>query len=104
MVSESFVRRYWPNADPIGKTFEIRAQNRTVVGVVGDIKVRGLERTNEPQVYIPAKQPPDEGLGDLYVPKDLVIRSPRQRARAPPGRSRDRPSGGSASSRCPTCG
>jgi predicted permease len=78
VVSESFVQRYWPNADPIGKTFEIRWQTRTVVGVVGDIMVRGLERTSEPQVYIPAKQPPDSGLGSLYVPKDLVIRAPRQ--------------------------
>jgi predicted permease len=78
VVSESFVERYWPETDPIGKTFEIRQQMRTVVGVVGDIKVRGLERTNEPQVYIPAKQPPDSGLGGLYVPKDLVIRAPRQ--------------------------
>jgi predicted permease len=78
VVSESFVQRYWPNTDPIGKTFAIRSQTRTVVGVVGDIKVRGLERTSEPQVYIPAKQPPDSGLGGLYVPKDLVIRAPRQ--------------------------
>jgi predicted permease len=78
VVSESFVQRYWPNTDPIGKTFEIRSQTRTVVGVVGDIMVRGLERTSEPQVYIPAKQSPDSGLGGLYVPKDLVIRAPRQ--------------------------
>jgi hypothetical protein len=78
VVSESFVQHYWPNSDPIGKTFEIRSQSRTVVGVVGDIKVRGLERSNEPQVYIPAQQPPDRGLGGLYVPKDLVIRAPRQ--------------------------
>ena len=40
--------------------------------------VRGLERSSEPQVYIPAKQPPDSGLGGLYVPKDLVVRAPRQ--------------------------
>ncbi|HEU4994612.1 MAG TPA: ABC transporter permease [Gemmatimonadaceae bacterium] len=82
VVSESFVDRYWPNArnraDALGKTFEIRGQNRAIVGVVADIKVRGLERTAEPQVYVPAKQPPDGGLGGLYVPKDLVIRAPRQ--------------------------
>lgn len=78
VVSESFVERYWPNEDPIGKTFAIRDQNRMVVGVVRDIMVRGLERTSEPQVYIPAKQPPEDGLGGLYVPKDLVIRAPRQ--------------------------
>jgi hypothetical protein len=76
VVSESFVQRYWPNADPLGKTLEIRNQNRTVVGVVGDIKVRGLERSNEPQVYVPANQPPDS-LGALYIPKDLVIRTSR---------------------------
>ena len=78
VVSESFVQHYWPNEDPIGRTFEIREQSRTVVGVVADIKVRGLERSNEPQVYIPARQPPDDGLGGLYVPKDLVIRAPTQ--------------------------
>jgi predicted permease len=78
VVSESFVERYWPGETAIGKTFQIRDQNRTVVGVVSDIKVRGLERSNEPQVYIPARQPPDSGLGELYVPKDLVIRAPAQ--------------------------
>jgi predicted permease len=76
VVSESFVQRYWPDADPLGKTLEIRNQIRTVVGVVRDIKVRGLERETEPQVYVPANQPPDS-LGGLYVPKDLVIRASR---------------------------
>ena len=78
VVSQSFVDHYWPNTDAIGKTFEIRSQTRTVVGVVRDIMVRGLERTSEPQVYIPAKQPPETGLGGLYVPKDLVILAPGQ--------------------------
>lgn len=73
IVSESFVQQYWPGGDPIGRTFVIRAQQRTIVGVVADIKVRGLERTNEPQIYLPAMQP-YEGVGGIYVPKDLVIR------------------------------
>jgi predicted permease len=75
VVSESFVDEYWPGEDALGKTFTIRGQLRTIVGVVGDVKTRGLERTSEPQVYIPANQPPDVGLGSLYVPKDLVIRT-----------------------------
>jgi predicted permease len=78
VVSESFVQKYWPNEDGIGKTFEVREQLRTIVGIVGDIKTRGLERTNEPQIYLPAKQPPPQGLGGLYIPKDLVIRAPTQ--------------------------
>jgi ABC-type antimicrobial peptide transport system permease subunit len=47
---------------------------RTVVGVVGDIRVRGLERESEPQVYMPASQQRD-GQQAFYAPKDLVIRS-----------------------------
>ena len=53
VVSESFVRRYWPDADPIGRSFTMAMSERTVVGVVADIRVRGLERPSEPQVYLP---------------------------------------------------
>jgi len=74
VVSESFVRAYWPNDLPIGKTFRVRGQEHTVVGVVRDIKVRGLERTNEPQLYLAAAQAPG-ALGVLYIPKALVIRA-----------------------------
>lgn len=74
VVSESFVRRYWPSGDPLGRTFNISFFDRKVVGVVGDIHVRGLERSSEPQVYLPNKQIPD-GWMPWYAPKDLVIRT-----------------------------
>lgn len=73
VVSESFVERYWPGEDPIGKTFRHRGRTRTVVGVVGDVKVRGLERTSEPQLYVPAAQAPED-FPPIFDPKDLVIR------------------------------
>jgi putative ABC transport system permease protein len=73
VVSASFAERYWPGQDPIGKTFGHRGQTRTVVGVVGDVRVRGLERSNEPQIYLPAAQTPD-GMPANFDPKDLVIR------------------------------
>ena len=73
VVSASFVSRYWPGQDPIGKTFGHRGQTRTVVGVVGDVKVRGLERTSEPQIYLPAAQMPKD-FPAVFDPKDLVIR------------------------------
>lgn len=72
VVSRSFVRQHWPDADPIGQTFFIAFQTRTVVGVVGDVRVRGLERESEPQVYLPAAQMPDNSLIG-YTPKDLVV-------------------------------
>ena len=74
IVSESFVTRYWPGQDAIGRPFKLAFSDRTIVGVVGDIRVRGLERTSEPQVYLPARQQPDNSF-IFYVPKDLVIRA-----------------------------
>ena len=73
VVSASFVERYWPGQDPIGKMFRHRGQTRTVVGVVGDVRVRGLERNSEPQMYLPAPQVAD-GSPAIFDPKDLVIR------------------------------
>jgi predicted permease len=74
VVSESFVRRYWPDEDPLGQRFRFGLQDRTIVGVVGDIRVRGIEQTSEPQVYLPYQQVPDGSLIG-YTPKDLVVRS-----------------------------
>jgi putative ABC transport system permease protein len=74
VVSESFVERYWPNDEPIGKTFATRGQTFAVVGVVPDIHVRGLERTSEPQLYTAAAQGGSQ-VGTLQVPKDLIIRA-----------------------------
>ena len=74
VVSESFVDRYWPGQDVVGKTFHFGMRERTIVGVVGNVRVRGLERESEPQVYLPYRQQPDGGLWG-YTPKDLVIAS-----------------------------
>jgi putative ABC transport system permease protein len=73
LVSQSFVRRYWPEENPLGRHIEIGNHERTVIGVVGDIRVRGLERTSEPQVYLSWQQ--DDSVSAWYAPKDLVVRS-----------------------------
>jgi putative ABC transport system permease protein len=95
VVSESFVERYWPGQDPLGRRFRFGLlgleqlpeagpfQDRTVVGVVGDVRVRGLERASEPQVYLPHRQHPD-GMMGFYVPKDLVVRSSMEPATVVP--------------------
>jgi len=71
-VSESFVKRYWPNQDPLGRQFKIALFDRTVVGVVGTVRVRGLERESEPQVYLPYQQIPDNYMIG-YAPRELVV-------------------------------
>lgn len=74
VVSQSFVKRHWPNENPLGRRFKFGFAERTVVGVVGDVKVRGLESQSEPQVYLPYKQIADGWL-TWYAPKDLVVQS-----------------------------
>ncbi|HEX8945046.1 MAG TPA: ABC transporter permease [Gemmatimonadaceae bacterium] len=74
VVSESFAKRYWPAENPIGKHFQVAMHDREVVGVVGDIRVRGLEQRSEPQLYLPYEQV-DSGSLVFYTPKDLVVRS-----------------------------
>ena len=74
VVSEEFVRRYLDGRAPIGQRFNFSlAGDRTIVGVVGEVRVRGLERQSEPQVYLPYQQQGDNRTMN-YSPKDLVVR------------------------------
>jgi putative ABC transport system permease protein len=44
----------WPNQDPIGRVFKRgRGLPVTVIGVVADVKVRGIRQDNFPQAYFP---------------------------------------------------
>lgn len=75
VVSQSFANEHWPGENPVGRMFKVAFFDRTIVGVVGDIRVRGLERSDsEPQVYIPSAQVPDNGIS-AYSPKDLAIKA-----------------------------
>jgi putative ABC transport system permease protein len=72
VVSESLAERYWPGQEVLGRRFNFATKDRTIVGVVRNIRVRGLERESEPQVYLPYKQV-DDGWFWGYTPKDLVV-------------------------------
>jgi ABC-type antimicrobial peptide transport system permease subunit len=77
VVSESFLKRYLPKETPasaIGHHFAFALNDRVIVGVSGEVKMRGLERTAEPQVYLPFRQV-DDGNIIGYIPRALVVRS-----------------------------
>lgn len=77
IVSESFVRQAWPGSSGLGRRFTsvvYRDVTFTIVGVVGDIRVRGLERRSEPQIYFASGQVPDNSF-IAYPPKELVVRA-----------------------------
>jgi len=72
IVSQSFVRRHFPSENPLGRRITVGNHKRIVIGVVGDVRVRGLERSSEPQVYVSWQQP--DNVSTWYAPKDLVVR------------------------------
>ncbi|MBI2686209.1 MAG: ABC transporter permease [Acidobacteria bacterium] len=74
VVSESFAQRYWPGQNAIGRSFQIAFGTRTIVGVAGNVRVRGLEASSEPQVYLSSRQMRDRFIV-WYAPKDLAVRS-----------------------------
>jgi predicted permease len=83
VVSESFVKRYFPNQDPIGRRFTFAFAEREIVGVSADVRFRGLERTSEPQVYLSSQQVSD-GAITFYAPKALAIRTTGDPAKLAP--------------------
>jgi putative ABC transport system permease protein len=60
IVNDAFVRRFSPERDPIGATFDETIsgflKNRTVVGVVGDAVYGSLRDAAPPTVYLPLAQ------------------------------------------------
>jgi predicted permease len=77
VVSESFLKRYLPKETPasaIGHHFTFALNDRVIVGVSGEVRMRGLERPAEPQVYLPFRQV-DDGNIIGYIPRALVVRS-----------------------------
>jgi predicted permease len=56
LVSQTLVKRYWPNEDPLGKQIQFGNMDAdlrllTIVGIVGDVHDDGLDREPRPTVY-----------------------------------------------------
>ena len=71
IISQSMAQRFWPNEDPVGRHLTLTFfpnKIREIVGVVGDIKDRGLDSA-EPaaMLYVP--------LAQLTAPPTVVWRS-----------------------------
>ena len=63
IVNQAFARKYFPHENPIGQHIQVGAGDglfvhpvREVVGVVGDIKHKGLTADFDPQYYLPYAQ------------------------------------------------
>jgi putative ABC transport system permease protein len=90
IVNESMARRFWPEADPVGRRLKFGNANAsvpwvTVVGVVGDVRHAALQAAPEPEVYVPQTQAPNDYM---YVavrssgPADSLTRAVSAEVRA----------------------
>jgi putative ABC transport system permease protein len=69
LVSESAARRFWPGENPVGRQIRVHVneadrQPREIVGVVGDVRTRGMEFDPVPVIYTPHTQ---------YGPESMTV-------------------------------
>jgi predicted permease len=92
LLSDSAVRRYFPGEDPMGRHITLgwgrgpdgARVNGDVVGVVGDVKERGLSAQPEPQLYLVFAQVPDDTMSLVLrtaVPPASLAGAVRQHVR-----------------------
>ena len=65
IVNEAFAKKYFPNGAALGKRIsrdEEKPNWATIIGVVGNIKHRGLDAPAEPEYYLPHTQGPDRDM------------------------------------------
>jgi len=65
IINQALARRYWPEEDAIGKRITKGGANPrwiTIVGVVGDIRHKGLDVEAKPEFYFPHAQYPNSSM------------------------------------------
>ncbi|HEX5890519.1 MAG TPA: ABC transporter permease [Pyrinomonadaceae bacterium] len=85
VVSDAFVKRYFPNEDPIGRRIVFDGPDRTareIVGVVADIKRNGLDVAAEPELYLSHLQEPERRLNVMIRTDALDASQLAEAARA----------------------
>ncbi len=61
VISQSLARQRWPNRDPIGQVIDYSNMDGnmkplTIVGIVGDVRARGLDLPPSPVIYVDYRQ------------------------------------------------
>jgi predicted permease len=79
LISASMAQHFWPGEEPIGKRLTLTflpESVREVVGVVGDVKLDGLDQARPSTIlYMPLAQISAPSVGWQSFPMTLVVRS-----------------------------
>jgi putative ABC transport system permease protein len=64
VIDEKFARKYWKDADPVGKRISTGDTNKwlTIVGVVAHVKNYGVDSHSREEIYLPVAQHPTASL------------------------------------------
>jgi putative ABC transport system permease protein len=62
VINETMARRYFPDRSPLGQIVQNPHGKSEVVGVVADVRNRGLDNEPTKQVYLPLSQSPTAGM------------------------------------------
>jgi predicted permease len=78
VINQTLARVLWPGQDPLGQIVAVDV-DRTVVGMVGDVRHLALEQGSGSEFYLPIRQTQDYSSVDLVVrtalpPQDLASR------------------------------
>jgi putative ABC transport system permease protein len=68
VVNRALARRFWGGAAALGKRIKVGGLDgpwRTIVGIAGDVKHRGLDAPQSLQIYLPREQ--------FYLDNDMVL-------------------------------
>ncbi len=78
VISRAFADRWWPDGEALGAqlrmTTDIDTIWRTVVGIVGDVRQRGLDAAPRPAMYLPHAQFPNSSPATVRS-LDVVVRT-----------------------------
>ena len=61
IINEKLATRFFPHENPIGQRIQIfpfTNKWREIVGVVGDVKLAGMDAEANPTIYVPLSQNP----------------------------------------------
>ncbi|QOY89993.1 ABC transporter permease [Paludibaculum fermentans] len=85
VVNEAFSKRFWKKGSPMGERIDIgrgmgpdfAEEPREIVGIVGDVKERGLGSDAPPVMYIPLSQLKDSfmALNNSMAPLSWVVKT-----------------------------
>jgi predicted permease len=67
ILNETLARKVFPSEDPVGQRLRFLGQTWEVVGIVADVRHRGLDRQANEHIYVP------QAFG--FLPSNLVVRT-----------------------------